>query len=157
MIEAINSQIINCSLMDEIHLVNKDTQIYFLHSLKRPIYCLSYYIQAKTGNRNPEKEEFFQENVRKYIQKAICIISLKPIFTHKILYQNFYSHIKNEIDSFMAQKSLNDKTKLDNLYKTLSQDIIILDFRREQWLFNIRKLFCFLKNDISYNIYLIFY
>ena len=134
--------------MDGIHLVNTDTQIYFLHNLKKPIYCLSYYVQVKTGNGYPEKEDSFQENVRECIQKAICIVSLKPIFTHKILYQNFYLLIKNVMDSFMAQNSLNDKTKLDNLYKTLSQDIAIFDFKNDKCLFNVRKLFCFLKSDI---------
>ena len=147
-INTINSQLINYSLMDGIHLMDNDTQIYFLHNLKKPIYCLSYYVQVKTGNGNPDKEDSFQENVRECIQKAICIVSLKPIFTHKILYQNFYTHLKKEMDSFMDQKSLNDKTKLDNLYKTLSKDIIIFDFKNDQWLFNIRKLFFFLKNDI---------
>lgn len=147
-INTINSQLINYSLMDGIHLMDNDTQIYFLHNLKKPIYCLSYYVQVKTGNGNPDKEDSFQENVRECIQKAICIVSLKPIFTHKILYQNFYTHLKKEMDSFMEQKSLNDKTKLDNLYKTLSRDIIIIDFKNDQWLFNIRKLFFFLKNDL---------
>ena len=147
-LNTINSQLINYSLMDGIHLVDTDTQIYFLHNLKKPIYCLSYYVQVKTGNGNPEKEDSFQENIRECIQKAICIVSLKPIFTHKILYQNFYTHLKNEMNSFMAQKSLNDKTKLDNLYKTLSQDIIIFDSNNDQWVLNIRKLFCLLKNDI---------
>ena len=147
-INTINSQLINYSLMDGIHLMDNDTQIYFLHNLKKPIYCLSYYVQVKTGNGNPDKEDSFQENVRECIQKAICIVSLKPIFTHKILYQNFYTHLKKEMDSFMDQKSLNDKTKLDNLYKTLSQDIIIIDSKKDQWLFNIRKLFFFLKNDL---------
>ena len=147
-INTINSQLINYSLMDGIHLMDNDTQIYFLHNLKKPIYCLSYYVQVKTGNGNPDKEDSFQENVRECIQKAICIVSLKPIFTHKILYQNFYTHLKKEMDSFMDQKSLNDKTKLDNLYKTLSQDIIIIDSKNDQWLFNIRKLFFFLKNDL---------
>ena len=147
-INTINSQLINYSLMDGIHLMDNDTQIYFLHNLKKPIYCLSYYVQVKTGNGNPDKEDSFQENVRECIQKAICIVSLKPIFTHKILYQNFYTHLKKEMDSFMDQKSLNDKTKLDNLYKTLSKDIIIFDFKNDQWLFNIRKLFFFLKNDL---------
>ena len=144
----INSQIINYSLMDGIHLVDTDTQIYFLHNLKKPIYCLSYYVQVKTGNGNPEKEDSFQENVRECIQKAICIVSLKPIFNHKILYQNFYTYLKTDMDSFMAQKSLNDKTTLDNLYKKLIEDFIISDYKNNQWIFNIRKLFCFLKNDI---------
>ena len=93
-IDSINSHIINYSLIDGIHLVNNDTQIYFLHNLKKPIYCLSYYVQVKTGNGYPEKEDSFQENVRECIQKAICIISLKPIFTHKILYQNFILILK---------------------------------------------------------------
>ena len=147
-INTINSQIINYSLMDGIHLVDTDTQIYFLHNLKKPIYCLSYYVQVKTGGDKPEKEDSFQENVRECIQKAICIVSLKPIFTHKSLYQIFYTHLKTDMDSFMAQNSLNDKSKLESLYKTLSQDIIILDFNIEQWLFNVRKLFYFLKSDI---------
>ena len=67
---------------------------------------------------------------------------------HKILYQNFYTHLKMDMDSFMAQTSLNDKTKLDNLYQKLNQDIIIFDFKNDQWILNIRKLFFFLKNDI---------
>ena len=147
-INTINSQLITYSLMDGIHLVDRDTQIYFLHNLKKPIYCLSYYVQVKTGNGNPDIEDSFQENVRECIQKAICIVSLKPIFNHYILYQNFYTHLKTDMDSFMAQASLNDKTKLDNLYQKLNQDIIIFDIKNDEWIFNIRKLFFFLKNDI---------
>lgn len=147
-INTINSQIITYSLMDGIHLVDTDTQIYFLHNLKKPVYCLSYYVQVKTGNGHPEKEDSFQENVRECIQKAICIVSLKPIFNHNILYQNFYTHLKTDMDSFMAQTSLNDKSKLDNLYQKLNQDLIIFDFKNEHLLLNVRKLFFLVKNDI---------
>ena len=147
-INMINSQLITYSLMDGIHLVDTDTQIYFLHNLKKPIYCLSYYVQVKTGNGNPDKEDSFQENVRECIQKAICIVSLKPIFNHYILYQNFYTHLKNDMDSFMAQTSLNDKSKLDSLFQKLNQDFIIFDSKIDLWMLNIRKLFFFLKNDI---------
>ena len=147
-INTINSQLITYSLMDGIHLVDTDTQIYFLHNLKKPIYCLSYYVQVKTGNGNPDKEDSFQENVRECIQKAICIVSLKPIFNHYILYQNFYTHLKNDMDSFMAQTSLNDKSKLDSLFQKLNQDFIIFDSKIDLWMLNIRKLFFFLKNDI---------
>ena len=147
-INTINSQLITYSLMDGIHLVDTDTQIYFLHNLKKPIYCLSYYVQVKTGNGNPDKEDSFQENVRECIQKAICIVSLKPIFNHYILYQNFYTHLKNDMDSFMAQTSLNDKSKLDSLFQKLNQDFIIFDSKIDLWILNIRKLFFFLKNDI---------
>ena len=147
-LNTVNSQLINYSLMDGIHLVNNDTQIYILHNLKKPIFCLSYYVQVKTGNGNPEKEDSFQENVRDCIQKALCIVSLKPLFNHKILYQNFYTLLKNDMDSFMAQKSLNDKTIIEKLYNKLNNDIIIYAFNNEQWLFNMRKLFCFLKNEL---------
>ena len=154
-INMINSQLITYSLMDGIHLVDTDTQIYFLHNLKKPIYCLSYYVQVKTGNGNPDKEDSFQENVRECIQKAICIVSLKPIFNHYILYQNFYTHLKNDMDSFMAQTSLNDKSKLDSLFQKLNQDFIIFDSKIDLWMLNIRKLFFFLKNDI-FNILKLF-
>ena len=143
-----NSQIINYSLMDGIHLVDNDTQIYFLHNLKKPIYCLSYYVQVKTGAGNPPKEDSFQENVRECIQKAICIVSLKPIFTHKLLYQNFYTYLTTQMNSFMDQQSLNDKSKFQVLYNILSRNITLVDLNKDQWILNIRKLFCLLKNDI---------
>ena len=144
----INGQLVNYSLMDGIHLVDNDTQIYFLHNFKKPIYCLSYYVQVKTGNGFPNKEDSFQENVRECIQKAICIITLKPIFTHKLLYQNFYTYLTCQMNAFMEQESLNDKSKLKILYEILSKKIILIDINKDQWLFNMRKLFCLLRNDI---------
>ena len=147
-INNINSQLVNYSLMDGIHLVDKDTEIYFLHNFKKPIYCLSYYVQVKTGEGFPKKEDSFQENVRECIQKAICIITLKPIFTHKILYQNFYTYLTCQMNAFMEQESLNDKSKFQILHEILSKNIVLIDLNRDQWLLNIRKLFCLLKNDI---------
>ena len=144
----INSQLVNYSLMDGIHLVDNDTQIYFLHNLKKPIYCLSYYVQVKTGNGHPKKEDDFQENVRECIQKAICIVSLKPIFTHKLLYQNFYTYLLCQMNAFMEQESLNDKSKFTILHEILSKNLILIDLDKDQYIFNMRKLFCSLRNDI---------
>ena len=144
----INGQLVNYSLMDGIHLVDNDTQIYLLHNYKKPIYCLSYYVQVKTGNGFPNKEDSFQENVRECIQKAICIITLKPIFTHKLLYQNFYTYLTCQMNAFMEQESLNDKSKLRILHEILSKKIILIDLNKDQWLLNMRKLFCLLRNDI---------
>ena len=144
----INSYLVNYSLMDGIHLVDNDTQIYILHNFKKPIYCLSYYVQVKTGNGHPKKEDNFQENVRECIQKAICIVTLKPIFTHKLLYQNFYTYLLCQMNAFMAQESLNDKSNLTILHEILSKNITLIDLNKDQWFFNIRKLFCLLRNDI---------
>ena len=44
-LNTVNSQLINYSLMDGIHLVNNDTQIYILHNLKKPIFV--YHITSK--------------------------------------------------------------------------------------------------------------
>ena len=147
-INNINSQLVNYSLMDGIHLVDNDTQIYFLHNFKKPIYCLSYYVQVKTGSGHSPKEDSFQENVRECIQKALCVISLKPVFTHKLLYQNIYTYLTTQMNSFMEQESLNDKIKLNILYDILSRNIILIDLDKDIWLLNLRKLFCLLKNDI---------
>ena len=147
-IKKMNSQLINYSLMDGIHLVDNDTQIYFLHNIKKPVYCLSYYVQVKTGNGFPQKEDSFQENVRECIQKALCIVSLKSFFNHKLLYQYFYTFLTLQMNSFMEQNSLNDKSKLNVLYNILSKNITLVDLNKDQFLFNMRKLFCLLKNDI---------
>ena len=147
-INNINSQLVNYSLMDGIHLVDNDTQIYILHNFKRPIYCLSYYMQVKTGSGHPKKEDSFQENVRECIQKAICLVSLKPIFTHKLLYQNFYTYLTTQMNYFMEQDSLNDKSKFKVLYDILSRNLTLIDLNYNQWFLNIRKLFCLLRNDI---------
>ena len=147
-INNINSQLVNYSLMDGIHLVDNDTEIYFLHNLKKPIYCLSYYVQVKTGNGHPQKEDSFQDNIRECIQKAICIVSLKPIFTHKLLYQHFYTCLTTQMNAFMQQDSLNDKSKLKILYDLLYKKITLIDLNKDQWLLNIRKLYCNLRNDI---------
>ena len=147
-INNINSQLVNYSLMDGIHLVDNDTQIYILHNYKKPIYCLSYYVQVKTGNGYPQKEDSFQENVRECIQKAVCIVTLKPFFTHKLLYQNFYTYLTCQMNAFMEQESLNEKTKLKILYDILSKKITLIDLNKDQWLLNIRKLFCLLRGDL---------
>ena len=153
LIEKINSQLVNYALMDGIHLVDNGTLFFFLHNLKKPIYCLSYYVQVKTGPGNPVKIDDFQENVRECIQKSLCIVSTVPIFSNLIMYQNLYTYLSTQMSAFMEQESLNDKSKLDGLYKTILSMKIDYDstFHNNKcikWLFNLRKLFCLLKEDI---------
>jgi hypothetical protein len=56
------------------------------------------------------------------------------------------------MDTFMSQKSLNDKTNLDILYNNITN---IKDMDKNKWIFNLRKMYCFLKEDIFILIKLI--
>ena len=142
------NQLTNYALTDGIHLVNKDTEFFFIHSYQKPLYCLSHYVQIKTvidESNNSSTIDDFQENERNCIQKALCVVSTIPLFGNSIIYQNFYTQLVNQMDSFMSQQSLNDKSNLDILYNNLLQ---INDTENDQWMFNLRKLYCYLKEDI---------
>ena len=142
------NQLTNYALTDGIHLVNKDTQFFFIHSYQKPLYCLSHYVQIKTDEKMESDKNViddFQENERNCIQKALCVVSTIPLFGNSIIYQNFYTQLVNQMDTFMSQKSLNDKTNLDILYNSL---ININDTENNKWMFNLRKLYCYLKEDI---------
>ena len=141
-------QLTNNALTDGIHLVNKDTEFFFIHNYQKPLYCLSHYVQVKTDEveeSNNNVIDDFQKNERNCIQKALCIVSTIPLFGNSIIYQNFYTQLVNQMDTFMEQKSLNDKTNLDILYKSL---FTIKDIKNSMWIFNLRKIYCYIKEDI---------
>ena len=143
------------ALTDGIHLVNKDTQFFFIYNYQKPLYCLSHYVQIKTegnGKNDNGVIDDFQKNERNCIQKALCVVSTIPLFGNSIIYQNFYSQLINQMDTFMSQKSLNDKTNLDILYNNLLK---INDIENNKWIFNLRKIYCYLKEDIFILIKLI--
>ena len=71
------------ALTDGIHLVNKDTQFFFIYNYQKPLYCLSHYVQIKTegnGKNDNGVIDDFQKNERNCIQKALCVISTIPLF-----------------------------------------------------------------------------
>ena len=138
----------NYALTDGIHLVDKDTEFFFIHSYQKPLYCLSRYVQVQTNEQEESEENVvddFQKNERNCIQKALCIVSTIPLFGNSIIYQNFYTQLISQMDTFMSQKSLNDKTNLDILYNSL---LNINDTENNKWMFNLRKIYCYLKEDI---------
>ena len=145
------TQLPNYALTDGIHLVNKDTEFFFIHNYQKPLYCLSHYVQIKTDVQEENDEntknvvDDFQKNERNCIQKALCIISTIPLFGNSIIYQNFFTQLINQMDTFMSQDSLNDKTNLDILYNSLFK---INDTKNNKWMFNLRKIYCYLKEDI---------
>ena len=145
------TQLPNYALADGIHLVNTDTEFFFVHNYKKPLYCLSHYVQIKTdileetNDTSKNVIDDFQKNERNCIQKALCLVSTIPLFGNSIIYQNFYTQLINQMDNFMSQNSLNDKTNLDILYNSL---VNINDTTNNKWIFNLRKIYCFLKEDI---------
>ena len=136
--------LVNNCLIDGIHLVDTDSNFFFIHDLNKIIYCLSYYVQKKTDDKENIIEDDFQENIRGCIQKSICIVSTLPLFGNILSYDNYYTHLSTQMNLYMNQKSLNDKSALIDIYNKLEKE-----FHQEQkWMFNLRKAFSILKNDL---------
>ena len=136
--------LVNNCLIDGIHLVDTDSNFFFIHDLNKIIYCLSYYVQKKTDDNENKIEDDFQENIRGCIQKSICIVSTLPLFGNILTYDNYYTHLSTQMNLYMNQKSLNDKSALIDIYNKLEKE-----FHQEQkWMFNLRKAFSILKNDL---------
>ena len=130
-------------------------EFFFIHNHQKPFYCISHYVQVKTElieEGNDSIIDDFQKNERNCIQKALCFVSTIPLFGNSILYQNFYTELINQMDKFMKQKSLNDKTNLDILYNRL---LNLNNIHSDSWMFNLRKIYCYLKEDIFILIKLI--
>ena len=138
------NNLVNYCLIDGLHLVNSDSQIFFIHDLKKVLYCFSYYIQKKTDNEENKIEDDFQEDIRGCIQKSICIVSTLPIFGNLNTFENYYIHLSTQMNLYMNQKSLNDKTPLIDIYTKLEKEF----YKEKKWLLNLRKAFCILKDDI---------
>ena len=143
-LDFILNNLVNYCLIDGIHLVDTDSNLFFIHDLNKIIYCFSYYVQKKTDDKENKIEDKFQENIRGCIQKSICIVSIMPLFGNIMTYENYYTHLTTQMNLYMNQKSLNDKTALIDIYNKLKKE-----FHHEQkWIFNLRKVFSILKNDL---------
>ena len=143
-LDYILNNLVNYCLTDGIHLSNNETNFFFIHDFQKPLYCLSYYIQKKTDNEENKTEDSFQENIRGCIQKSICIVSTLPIFGNINIYQNYYTHLSTQMIKYMGQKSLNDKSVLDDIYNKLLNEF----YQEKKWLFNLRKIVLLLKDDL---------
>lgn len=138
------NNLINYCLTDGIHLIDNDSNFFFIHDFPKILYCFSYYIQKHTNNDENKIEDDFQENIRGCIQKSICIISTLPLFGNILTYENYYTHLSTQMDLYMNQKSLNDKSVLIEIYNKLENEFC----KETKWLFNIRKAFCILKDEL---------
>ena len=143
-LDYILNNLINYCLTDGIHLKDNDSNFFFIHDFAKILYCFSYYIQKSTNNDENKIEDDFQENIRGCIQKSICIISLLPLFGNIISYENYYTHLSTQMTLYMNQKSLNDKSALIEIYNKLNNEFC----NERKWLFNIRKAFSILKDDL---------
>ena len=143
-LEFILNSLVNYCLIDGIHLVNNNSSFFFIHDFPKIIYCFYYYIQKKTDNEENNIEDDFQENIRGCIQKSICIVSTLPLFGNTTTYENYITHLSTQMTLYMNQKSLNDKSVLTDIYNKLENEFS----HEKQWMFNIRKAFSILKNDL---------
>ena len=143
-LEFILNNLVNNCLIDGIHLVDTDSNFFFIHDLNKILYCFSYYVQKKTDDMENQTEDDFQENIRGCIQKSICIISTLPLFGNILTYENYYTHLSTQMNLYMNQKSLNDKTVLTDIYNKLEKEF----HQEKRWMFNLRKAFSILRNDI---------
>ena len=143
-LEFILNNLVNNCLIDGIHLVDTDSNFFFFHDLNKILYCFSYYVQKKTDDMENQTEDDFQENIRGCIQKSICIISTLPLFGNILTYENYYTHLSTQMNLYMNQKSLNDKTVLTDIYNKLEKEF----HQEKRWMFNLRKAFSILRNDI---------
>ena len=139
----LNNLVNNC-LIDGIHLVDTDSNFFFIHDLNKIVYCFSYYVQKKTDDKENQIEDDFQENIRGCIQKSICIVSTLPLFGNIMMYENYYTHLSTQMNLYMNQKSLNDKSALIDIYNKLEKEF----HQEKKWMFNLRKVFSILKNDL---------
>ena len=142
--DLIKNNLVNYCLIDGIHLVDTDSCFFFIHDFPKILYCFSFYIQKKTDDNENKIEDDFQENIRGCIQKSICIVSTLPLFGNIITYENYYTHLTTQMTLYMNQKSLNDKTVLNDIYNKLDNEF----FQEKKWMFNLRKAFCVLKDDL---------
>ena len=139
----LNNLVNNC-LIDGIHLVDTDSNFFFIHDLNKIVYCFSYYVQKKTDDKENKIEDDFQENIRGCIQKSICIVSTLPLFGNFLTYENYYTHLSTQMNLYMNQKSLNDKSALTDIYNKLEKEF----HKEKKWMFNLPKAFSILKNDL---------
>ena len=130
-------------LPDGIHLNNKDFNIFFIQNYNKILYCIYYYIQINTNEKNVFDP--FQKNERHSIQKSLCIVTLNPFFTY------FYENLQIQMEIFMSQSNLENKSMLNDLYlNCINKDDLYKKYKLDDMLiklFNYSKLFFILKEN----------
>ena len=142
--EYILNNLVNYCLIDGIHLTETDSNFFFIHDFSKILYCFSYFVQIKTDEKDNFIQDDFQENIRGCIQKSICIVSTLPLFGNLITYENYFTHLSIQMALYMSQKCLNDKSALNEIYNKLNNDYC----KDKKWIFNLRKAFSLLKDDL---------
>lgn len=143
-LDLILNKLINYCLIDGIHLFDNESLFFFIHELPKVLYCFSYFIQKKTDDGENNIEDSFQENIRGCIQKSICIVSTLPFFRNFNIYNSYFSILTSQMNLYMNQKSLNDKTALNEIFIKLKSDITY----NKKLILNIKKSFFILKEDL---------
>ena len=109
----INNQLTYLCMPDGVHSLTSDSQFFLVQNFARILYGISCYRQLQVTEAMKEDE---QENKRDCVQKAMCIVSLVPLFGQMA------SKLSMTMLAYFNQDSLKNKQIIEDLYSNYSSN-----------------------------------
>ena len=103
----INNQLTYLCMPDGAHSLTSDSQFFIIQNFSRILFGISCYRQLQVTQAMKEDE---QENTRECVQKAMCIVSLAPLFGQMA------SKLSITMLAYFNQDSLKNKDIIEDLY-----------------------------------------
>ena len=103
----INNQLTYLCMPDGAHSLTSDSQFFIIQNFSRILFGISCYRQLQVTQAMKEDE---QENTRECVQKAMCIVSLAPLFGQMA------SKLSITMLAYFNQDSLKNKEIIEDLY-----------------------------------------
>ena len=103
----INNQLTYLCMPDGAHSLTSDSQFFIIQDFSRILFGISCYRQLQATQAMKEDE---QENTRECVQKAMCIVSLAPLFGQMA------SKLSITMLAYFNQDSLKNKEIIEDLY-----------------------------------------
>ena len=109
----INNQLTYLCMPDGAHSLTSDSQFFIIQNFPKILFGISCYRQLQVTQAMKEDE---QENTRECVQKAMCIISLVPLFGQMA------SKLSITMLAYFNQDSLKNKEIIEDLYSNYSKN-----------------------------------
>ena len=109
----INNQLTYLCMPDGAHSLTSDSQFFIIQNFSRILFGISCYRQLQVTQAMKEDE---QENTRECVQKAMCIVSLAPLFGQMA------SKLSITMLAYFNQDSLKNKEIIEDLYSNYSNN-----------------------------------
>ena len=107
----INNQLTYLCMPDGAHSLTSDSQFFIIQNFSKILFGISCYRQLQVTEAMKEDE---QENKRDCVQKAMCIVSLVPLFGQMA------SKLSVTMLAYFNQDSLKNKKIIEDLYSNYS-------------------------------------